>query len=220
MDWIVGLPRTVERYDAILTVTDRLTKMVHFIPTRVESDAVETAHLFLREVVRLHGLPREIVSDRDPRFTGEMWREMCRCLGIRQALSTAYHPRTDGQSERTNQTLEQVLRSYVLTTQRDWYSGLSSTEMAVNGSVAKATGVSPFFANYGFDPVLLCEVPEVAFYSRSEAAEEFVSRMQLIEARVAAACESAAGRQRVVQDEGRLAWLLATLCCSRRKTSR
>ena len=99
MDWIVGLPRTVEGYDVILTVTDRLTKMIHFIPTRVESDAVETAHLFLREVVRLHGLPREIVSDRDPRFTGEMWREMCRCLGIRQALSTAYHPRTDGQSE-------------------------------------------------------------------------------------------------------------------------
>jgi transposase InsO family protein len=121
MDLIVQLPPTrPHRFDAVLVVVDRLSKMAHFMPTRTDATAPELARLVFREVVRLHGIPRTIVSDRDSRFTSRFWRALHRLLDVRLAMSTAFHPQTDGQTERMNRTLEEMLRAYVGHRQDDW----------------------------------------------------------------------------------------------------
>jgi hypothetical protein len=100
MDFIVQLPVTKHYKDAILVFIDRLSKMVHFAATHTTVTAKDTARLFRHEVFRLHGMPREIILDRDTRFTSNSWKEVCRLLDIRQGLSTAYHPQTDGQTQK------------------------------------------------------------------------------------------------------------------------
>ena len=105
-DLITKLPKTNSGYDAILVWVCRLSKMVHICPTTTEVSAKGWAECFTREVVRLHGLPKSIVSDRDPRFTSTFWSEVCTLLGIKQNMSTSFHPQTDGQTERANRTLE------------------------------------------------------------------------------------------------------------------
>ncbi|PHJ20548.1 retrotransposon ty3-gypsy subclass [Cystoisospora suis] len=104
MDLIVGLPRTKEGWDAILTIVCKLTKMSHFVPSKHSASAEDIAILLVRQVIRFHGVPSAIVSDRDTRFTSEVWRVMRKRLAIEQKMSTAYHPQTGGQAERTNQT--------------------------------------------------------------------------------------------------------------------
>ena len=134
MDFITQLPRTQSGYDAIYVVVDRCTKMCHFIPTRTTIDAEGTAQLFLDNIFRLHGLPDSIVSDRDPRFTGHFMTALCQKMGIHQKLSTAFHPQTDGQTEKMNRTLEEMLRHFVGPDQDDWEKYLSQCEFAVNNS--------------------------------------------------------------------------------------
>ncbi|PHJ17393.1 retrotransposon nucleocapsid related [Cystoisospora suis] len=152
MDLIVGLPKTKEGWDAILTVVCRLTKMAHFIPTRQCASTEDVAKLLMREVVRLHGVPSAIVSDRDTRFTSEVWRAMCKGLSIEQKMSTAYHPQTDGQAERTNQTIEQMLRCAILGDDSKWADLLPLLEFAYNSSVHTSTKATPFELLYGFTP--------------------------------------------------------------------
>ena len=118
LDFIVKLPLSKElmtnvMYDSILVITDRLTKYGHFIPYKEASDATELAYTFLKIVIANHGLPEEIISDRDKLFTSKFWKSLMAQLGANHKLSTAFHPQTDGQTERLNQTLEQYLRSYV-----------------------------------------------------------------------------------------------------------
>lgn len=113
MDLITHLPCTARGSTAIIVFVDRLTKMIHFVPSRTDVGALEFAEIFVREVFCKHGLPKNVVSDRDPRFTSAFFKEVSKQLGVKQALSTAYHPQTDGQTERTNRTLEQTLRHYV-----------------------------------------------------------------------------------------------------------
>jgi transposase InsO family protein len=113
MDFITQLPKTASGYDAILVVVDRLIKMARFVPTTTDVSAKEIAALFLREVFRMFGMPQELITDRDPRFTGKFFAEVCRLLGVKQCLSTAYHPQSDGQTERMNRVLEDMLRHYV-----------------------------------------------------------------------------------------------------------
>jgi hypothetical protein len=103
--------------------------------------------------MRLHGLPREIVSDRDPRLTSAFWSELCRILQVTPAMSTAYHPQTDGQTERTNRTMEDVLRHFVSPRQDDWDLWLPLVEFAINNAVQESTGFTPFFLNYGVHPL-------------------------------------------------------------------
>jgi hypothetical protein len=110
MDWITDLPRTARGHTSILVFVCKLTKMVHFCPTTDQATAATWAGLFLENVVRLHGLPRKLISDRDARFTGAFTTELTRLLSIKQALSTSFHPQTDGQTERTNRILEEMLR--------------------------------------------------------------------------------------------------------------
>jgi transposase InsO family protein len=112
MDFITDFP-IVRTKNSILVVVDRLTKMAHFTPCSKSITAEEIAQLILDRIVRLHGLPEEIVSDRGPQFASKFWRRLFELLGVDIRLSSAFHPKTDGQTERTNQTLEQYLRCTV-----------------------------------------------------------------------------------------------------------
>jgi hypothetical protein len=157
LDFIVKLPLSKEpmtkvKYDSILVITDRLTKYGHFVPYMEASDATELAYTFLKIVICNHGLPEEIISDRDKLFTSKFWTSLMAQLGANHKLSTAYHPQTDGQTERLNQTLEQYLRSYVNHQQDNWVSLLPMAQFAYNSAITETTKVSPFFANHGYDP--------------------------------------------------------------------
>ena len=124
MDFVTGLPVSTdwkgESYDSILVIVDRLTKMVHYEPVKVTIDAPGLAEVILDVVVRHHGLPDSIVSDRGSLFTSKFWSSLCYFLGIKQRLSTAFHPQTDGQTERQNSTMEAYLRAFVNFEQNDW----------------------------------------------------------------------------------------------------
>jgi len=121
MDFIVGLPKS-EGYTKIWVIVDRFSKMAHFIPLKTEEHIKELALIFLKEIWRLHGLPETIISNRDTRFTSKFWMSLMQLLQVKLNVSTAFHPETDGQTERINQTLEQYLRSYCLYQQDDWVS--------------------------------------------------------------------------------------------------
>ena len=155
-DFIVKLPKSKQRvtnamYDSILVINDRLTKRAYFEPYKEASDAEDLAYTFLRVVVANHGLPEEIFSDRDKLFTSKFWRSLMDMMGIRQKMSTAFHPETDGQTERTNQVLEQYLRCYVNFRQNDWVDHLPNAQLVYNSSVSDPIGMSPFRANCGFN---------------------------------------------------------------------
>jgi len=144
MDFITHLPVTARGFDSIFVIVDRLSKMAHFVPALATDTAEDSAKRFFQSVFRLHGLPRDIVSDRDPKFTGSFWRALTEFLGIKLNMSTAYHPQSDGQTERTNRTLEQYLRHYVNFTHDDWDELLTPAEFAYNNAVHTSTGMSPF----------------------------------------------------------------------------
>jgi hypothetical protein len=152
MDLITQLPPTRDGLDAIIVFVDRLTKMVHFASCSTTATAEQVAKLFVRHVWRLHGVPREVVSDRDPRFTSAFAREVARLVGTKQCMSTAFHPQSDGQTERTNRILEDMLRHYVAADQRDWDDHLDAAEFAINNSWQESVKETPFMLNYGFHP--------------------------------------------------------------------
>ncbi|GJP70425.1 hypothetical protein CLOP_g1368, partial [Closterium sp. NIES-67] len=152
LDFITDLPKTRDGHTAILVFVDRLTKMVHFVATTTDVSAEDTAKLFVAHVFRLHGLPRVLVSDRDPRFTSRFWHEVTRTLGTKLKMSSAFHPQMDGQTERTNRTLEQMLRSFIGPTQDNWDDLLPVVEFAVNNSVHEGTHEKPFILNCGRHP--------------------------------------------------------------------
>jgi Chromo (CHRromatin Organisation MOdifier) domain len=177
MDFITQLPETASGYDAILVFVDSLTKMVHFAPTHTASGAEEFARLFVSHVLSRHGLPRKLVSDRDTRFTSTFWREVSRLWGTKQALSTAFHPQTDGQTERVNRVLEDMLRHYVNPEQDNWDVLLPAAEFAVNNAWHEAVQNTPFYLNYGKHPRIWLQHGSVA-ESRSPAAKAFVVEHQ------------------------------------------
>ena len=158
MDFIEGLPEA-SGFDTILVVVDRLTKMALFIPTRKSVDTKELARLFIDRVFAKHGAPHDIVSDRGRHFVSKLWNEICTALRIKSNLSTAYHPETDGQTERINQILEQYLRMYTNYQQDDWDALLPLAEFTYNNTTHEATGTTPFFANKGYHPLMSAEPP-------------------------------------------------------------
>jgi transposase InsO family protein len=152
MDFVVKLPLTARKFDAITVFVDKLSKQVHFAPSRTTDSAKDVANCFFANVFRLHGLPTTIVSDRDSKFTSSFWRRLQECLGTKLAMSSSFHPQTDGQSERAIQTLKTMLRSLVNHKQDDWDLYLPAAEFAYNNAVHTSTGVSPFFLNHGVHP--------------------------------------------------------------------
>ena len=151
-DFITKLPMTKSGHDAIVVFVDKFSKMAHYIPTNTDTNATDFCSLFLQHVVRLHGLPSTIISDRDSRFTSNFWNAVCKQLTIKLAMSTAYHPMSDGQTERVNKTLEESLRSYVNYHQDNWDQHLPLIEFAHNNVIHTSTGYSPFYLNYGQHP--------------------------------------------------------------------
>ena len=152
MDFITQLLKS-DGYSTVWVIVDRFTKMAHFIPILDGQKTAEgCAKLFLANVWKLHGLPSDIVSDRDPVFTSKFWAELMERLDVQLRKSTAFRPQTDGQTERVSQSLEQYLRQYCNYEQDNWCDLLPLAEYAYNNSATTATQMSPFFANYGFHP--------------------------------------------------------------------
>jgi len=149
-DFITDLPESLG-YTKILVVVDRFTKMAHFIPLSTK-DSPTVAKAYLENVWKYHGFPEDVVSDRDGTFTGQYFTDLYNYLGVKRSMSTAFHPQTDGQTERINQVIEAYLRSYCNYEQNDWAEMLSMAEFAYNNSKHSATKISPFYANYGYEP--------------------------------------------------------------------
>jgi hypothetical protein len=152
LDFVVGLPATDRGHNAILTIIDRLTKFVTFIPCSDETSAADFAALFRDHWFCRFGLPLNIVCDRDPRFTSHFWQQLAKHLSVRTAMSTAFHPQTDGQTERVHRVLEDYLRSYVCQQYDDWDMWLALAAFAHNNSKHSATGHTPFYLTYGRHP--------------------------------------------------------------------
>jgi hypothetical protein len=156
MDFLTGIPTTTGGHDMLMVMVDRLTKRLVLAPTTKELTGDGAARLFVERVFREHGMPREILSDRDPRFTGVFWKRLHELLGTRLAMSTADHPQTDGQSEVSIRTVTEMLRHFCNGAGDDWDQHLWAVEFAYNDSVQAATGHTPFQADLGRDPATPC----------------------------------------------------------------
>ena len=149
MDFVVGLPLTGRKHDSVWVVMDRLTKSAHFLPVRTDYSLDKLAKLYIKEIVRLHGIPISIISDRDPRFTSRFWGKFQEALGTRLNFSTAFHPQTDGQSERVIQIMEDMLRSCVIDYEGSWDRHIPLVEFVYNNIFQSSIGMAPYEALYG-----------------------------------------------------------------------
>ena len=149
MDLVTDLPTSASGNDTIVVFVDRLTKMVHFAPTTKTVTAPLMARIFVDTIYKHHGMPKTIISDRDPRFTSHFWRATWTLLGTTLKMSTTAHPQTDGQTERANRVLAEMLRSYIHPKQDDWEEYLPMLEFAYNDSTQRSSQHSPFYLNYG-----------------------------------------------------------------------
>jgi hypothetical protein len=149
MDFIVGLPRRSAGYDSIWVIVDRLTKVAHFIPVKTTYSGPKLAELYMARIVCLHGVPKKIVSDRGSQFTSRYWKKLHESLDTRLNFSSAYHPQTDGQTERTNQVLEDMLRACALKHGGSWDKSSPYAEFSYNNSYQASLKMSPFEALYG-----------------------------------------------------------------------
>ncbi|KAL0556882.1 hypothetical protein IC582_005399 [Cucumis melo] len=192
MDFITGLPRTLRGFTVIWVVVDRLTKSAHFVPGKSTYTASKWAQLYMSEIVRLHGVPVSIVFDRDARFTSKFWKGLQTAMGTRLDFSTAFHPQTDGQTERLNQVLEDMLRACALEFPGSWDSHLHLMEFSYNNSYQATIGMAPFEALYGKccrSPVCWGEVGEQRLMgpelvqSTNEAIQKIRSRMHTAQCR-------------------------------------
>jgi len=154
MDFITALPISNGK-DILWVIIDQLTKMGHFVTCHSTMNPEDLADHFLWQVIRPHGLPSDIVSDRGSLFTSDFWKRATKALGISRNLSTAFHPQTNGQTERANTTLEKYLRAYCNYQQDDWERLLPIAEFCYNNTQTGTTKITPFFANYGYHPRFL-----------------------------------------------------------------
>ncbi|GIL42527.1 hypothetical protein Vafri_486 [Volvox africanus] len=178
MDFVVVLPKTEGGYDSVLVMVDCLTKMVHLAPCTSSYTAEQTARLFFDNVVQLHGIPKNVVSDSGSQFWSKFWEALCKLVGMRVNLSMAYHRQSDGQTEHMNRTLGDMLRNFAGSTPLVWDTFLTAAEFALNNAVNRLTGQSPFFLNYGFHPALpVWRELEVNVPAAKTFAKSFLSRM-------------------------------------------
>jgi hypothetical protein len=185
MDFIVGLPRTQKGDDSIWVIVDRLTKVAHIIPVKTTFETHKLAELYIDNILKFHGAPKSIVSDRGPQFTAKFWRSLHKAMGTDLHYSFAFHPQADGQTERVNQVLEDLLRAFVLTYGSDWEKSLSYAEFSYNNSYQASLKMAPFEALYGRKcqiPFMWSEVGERTFFSPASIveAEENVPRSERI----------------------------------------
>ncbi|GJU07062.1 putative reverse transcriptase domain-containing protein [Tanacetum coccineum] len=186
MDFVTKLPKSSQGYDTIWVIVDRLTKSAIFMPMRETDPMDKLARMYLKEVVMKHGIPVSIICDRDPRFASNFWRSLQKALGTSLDMSTAYHPQTDGQSERTIQTLEDMLRACVIDFGNGWVKHLPLVEFSYNNSYHASIKAAPFEALYGRkcrSPVCWAEVGQVQL-TGPELVQETTERIIQIKQRI------------------------------------
>ena len=186
VDFISELPES-GRYDSVMVAVDSVGKHSHFVETVTTVTTARAANLYLRNVWKLHGLPRKVICNRGPQFVAAFMKEVYRLLGIEAATSTAYHPQTDRQTERVNQELEQYLQIFVRERQDNWYTLLSLVEFSYNNHIHSSTQQTPFLLNTGRHPWMGFEPHQPP--SRFEAVNKFTDQMKdtLEEAKLALA---------------------------------
>jgi transposase InsO family protein len=197
-DFTTDLPLS-NGFDSILVVVDRFSKEVEFIPCNKTTTALDTARLYLHNVWKNHGLPSSIVSDRGPQFASQVMRDLCKRLGIQPKLSTAFHPQTDGQTERMNRDLQQYLRLFTAEKQDEWVDWLPLAQFSYNTKKQASTQKSPFEVTRSY-------VPRMGFEQRitkAPAAEKFTSIMQNTSAQTKANLEKAQDRMKAQADKHR-----------------
>ncbi|XP_076940234.1 uncharacterized protein LOC143609341 [Bidens hawaiensis] len=189
MDFVTHLPKTSRGHNAIWVIVDRLTKSAHFIPIRNNYTTEKLAQIYIDEIVSRHGVPLSIISDRDSHFTSHFWQAVQEALGTRIDLSTAYHPQTDGQSERTIQTLEDLLRACVLDFKGNWDQHLPLIEFSYNNSYHSSIQAAPYEALYGRkcrSPLCWTEVGDTQI-SRSDLIQETTDKIHQVKQKLKAA---------------------------------
>jgi transposase InsO family protein len=149
MDFIVGLPNTSQKHDSIWVIVDRLTKTAHFLPVHTTYNAKKYAEIYLDQIVRLHGVPKTIISDRGAQFIARFWEQLQQSLGTKLNQSSTYHPQTDRQTERINQILEAMLRACIIQYDKNWDKCLSLAEFSYNNGYQSSLKMAPFEALYG-----------------------------------------------------------------------
>lgn len=206
-DLITKLPRTADGHDCIVVFVDRLSKRIVLVPAEEKGlTARKYADLFMENVFRHFGVPRALISDRDPRFTSHLWQALCERLGTKLKMSSAFHPQTDGQTERANRTVQDMLRAYVSPTSTDWDKHLLPAEFAYNNSVQASTGFTPFYLTTGQHP----HTPLSLLNPRTNdngtwclGAEELIGQLQANIAAARDALQQAQRRQKAAADKTR-----------------
>jgi hypothetical protein len=167
MDFIVGLPRTQAGYNSICVIVDQLTKVAHFIPVKTTYSGAKLTELYMSQIVCLHGVPKKIVSDRGSQFTSKFWEKLHESMDTKLNFSSAYHPQTDGQTERTNQIIEDMMRACALKYGKSWDKSLPYAEFSYNNSYQTSIKMAPYEALYGRQ----CRTP--LFWSQTRESQVF-----------------------------------------------
>ena len=217
MDFVGPLPESGNRdglFDSITVVICLLTSMVHLIPSRTNYSASQLAELIFEHIYKLHGLPKNIISDRDVLFTSTFWKQLHRLIGTRLRLSSAYHPQSDGSTERANRTITQMLRQCVNPNQKDWVAKLPAIEFAINSARSESTGFAPFFLNSGrmprtilWDSKLTTEYPAVREFALQKKMAIMAAHDSILSARVKQTRDANRRRRASPFQEGDLVYL-------------
>ena len=217
MDFVGPLPESGNRdglFDSITVVICLLTSMVHLVPSRTNYNASQLAELVFEHVYKLHGLPLNIISDRDVLFTSTFWKQLHRLIGTKLRLSSAYHPQSDGSTERANRTITQMLRQCVHPNQKDWVTKLPAIEFAINSARSESTGFAPFFLNSGRMPRamlwtsnLTSEFPSVREFALQRKLAIMAAHDSILSARVKQTRDANRKRRPTPFKEGELVYL-------------
>ena len=217
MDFVDPLPESGNRdglFDSITVVICLLTSMVHLIPSRTNYSASQLAELIFEHIYKLHGLPKNIISDRDVLFTSTFWKQLHRLIGTKLRLSSAYHPQSDGSTERANRTITQMLRQCVSPNQKDWVAKLPAIEFAINSARLESTGFAPFFLNTGrmprtmlWESKLTTEFPAVREFALQKKMAIMAAHDSILSARIKQTRDANRKRRAVPFKEGDLVYL-------------
>ena len=217
IDFVGPLPESRNRdgqFDSLTVVICLLTAMVHLIPSRTNYNASQLAELVFEHIYKIHGLPKNIISDRDVLFTSTFWSRLHRLLGTKLRMSSAYHPQSDGSTERANRTITQMLRQCIQPDQRDWVSRLPAIEFAINSARSESTGYAPFFLNFGrmpramiWNPPAADEYPSIRNFALQKKMALISAHDSIIAARVKQTRDANRKRQPVPFQEGDLVYL-------------